>query len=155
VCVAVCCLLLPSSSLSLLNVLLLVPRHERIEEEAEGAVGFACDLLLPSSCSPLTDRHHLASCAPPALPLCHCLPCDHHTPRRHSDTQSIFFFLLSPSPASLPDTHRPHRRRTLPAVVVVVTIPLPWPWRMHGKSCSGPLGVASRASVAGWQLCEQ
>ena len=84
-------------------------------------IGFACDLLLPSSCSPpTTDRHHLASCAP-ALPL--CLACLTTTPTRHSDTHSIFSFLRSPSLyPSLTHTHTtqaPHspcsrRRRHYP-----------------------------------------
>lgn len=70
VCVAVCCLLLPSSSLSLLNVLLLVPRRKDRRGSRVGC-RLACDLLLPSSCSPpnrQTSPRLLCSCPAP-LPL--------------------------------------------------------------------------------------
>lgn len=72
----VCCNLLLCASFSLLNVLLLVPRHERIDEEAEwGVVWLVCDLLLPSSssCSHASNRHTssclLCSCPAPLLCL--------------------------------------------------------------------------------------
>jgi hypothetical protein len=71
----VCCNLLQRASLSPLNVLLLVPCHERIDEEAEWVVVWlACDLLLPSSCSHASSNRHtspclLCSCPPPCLCL--------------------------------------------------------------------------------------